>query len=477
MEKNMLNNEFSVLNSDELARIHALTLQVLREKGVLFYSTEAQEIFKKHGAQVDGSCVKFPPALVEQCIASAPSGFLWTARDAEKSIYVGEGQNKRQVMQDHGPVFIQERSGIRRSASLEDVINFYKLGQTSKVSTVVGQVSVDPAELTGDNKQLLITHELLKHTDKPVMSFPGITGKSNTQVFKMLEMVMGAGYLADHYCVGASACALSPLQYAGESADCIIEYAKAHQPIFLLTAPMMGVSVPMAPLAALVTQNAELLAGLVLAQLVRPGTPVIYGTGTATADMRTGAYVTSSPDAYLVDRASLQLAQKLYHLPTRTMAGNTDSKIPDIQAGYETMQNYILLLMGGSHLINECLGILDGMMTVSYEKYIIDEEILSRMDFMMQGLSTDASDFDISVIFDTPHGEPFLTHDTTLDACATQWKPAVACWSSYGDWVDAGSPSMLDKAAVLCQERLESAPSDLLGADLNKALSQFALKG
>ena len=180
----------------------------------------------------------------------------------------------------------------------------------------------------------------------------------------MIEMVMGEGYLASHYFVTASVCALSPLQYAQESADTIIAYARANQPVTVLTAPMTGVSTPISDIGALVAQNAELLAGIVLAQLVQPGVPVIYGTATYAADMRSGAF-TGSPLSNLIDRAALQLAQSLYHVPTRTLAGNTDAKVPDIQAGYETMQNYIQLLMGGTHMINECLGILDGMMTVS----------------------------------------------------------------------------------------------------------------
>lgn len=150
---------------------------------------------------------------------------------------------------------------------------------------------------------------------------------------------------------------------------------------------MTGVSTPISDIGALVAQNAELLAGIVLAQLVQPGVPVIYGTATYAADMRSGAFITGSPLSNLIDRAALQLAQSLYHMPTRTLAGNTDAKVPDIQAGYETMQNYIQLLMGGTHMINECLGILDGMMTVSYEKYIIDEEMLRRVGCMMRGLT------------------------------------------------------------------------------------------
>lgn len=471
--------ECAVLSATETARVHELTLEVLRRKGVLFHSARARDVFARHGATVSGDCVTLPPHLVEKSLASCPSGFLWQARDAEKSIYVGEGQARRvYVMQNHGPVFVQQLDGplghgTRRHGTLQDVINFYKLGQTSAVSAIVGQVSVDPHELTGPGKQPRVTHEMLRHTDKPILSYPGESYEANRQVMTMVEMVMGEGYLSAHYFLTASVCALSPLQYAEESADCIIAYAEANQPVTVLTAPMLGVSTPITPIGAVVAQNAELLAGLVLAQLVRPGVPVIYGTATYTADMRTGGFVTGDPQSNLVDRAALQLAQDIYHLPTRTLAGNTDAKIPDMQAGYETMQNYVQLLMGGSHMINECLGILDGMMTVSYEKYIVDEEMLCRMDRMMRGLPTDEADFDISAILDLPHAESFLMHPSTLEACAGQWRPEVACWKNYEAWQADGSPSVLDRAAAVCAERLASAPDDLLGPDLNAALDSY----
>jgi len=242
----------------------------------------------------------------------------------------------------------------------------------------------------------------------------------------------------------------------------------------VLTAPMTGVSTPISDIGALVAQNAELLAGIVLAQLVQPGVPVIYGTATYAADMRSGAFITGSPLSNLIDRAALQLAQSLYHVPTRTLAGNTDAKVPDIQAGYETMQNYIQLLMGGTHMINECLGILDGMMTVSYEKYIIDEEMLRRVGCMMRGLDTSEASFDMGVLLETPHMEPFLMHESTLAACSGQWQPDVACWSNYDTWFAEGCPSILDRAAEKCRERLESAPDDLLTPKLNQELSAFA---
>ncbi len=473
----MFTNEFKVLTPEQVQRVHELTLQVLREKGVMFYSEKAKEILKKHGAKLDGDCVKFPPHLVNSCIAQAPSGFLWQARDSHKSIYVGEGQEKKvYIMQNHGPVYVQERQGNRRHGSMEDVRNFYKLGQTSHVNDFVGQVSVDPHEVNGLDKQLRITHELLKHTDKPMLSYPATNYQDNVRVMDMLDMILGENYLADHYCITASVCLLSPLQCAEESADCIIAYAERNQPVTVLCAPMLGVSTPISPIGALVAQNAEILAGLVLAQVVRPGVPVIYGTATYSSDMRSGAYVTSSPEVNLVDRAALQLCQQIYHLPTRTLAGNTDAKIADIQAGYETMQNYIQLFMGGTHMVNECLGILDGMMTVSYEKYIIDEEMIDRVHLMMAGLPTNELDFNIDNLLSIPHTESFLFDQQTLDACKDQWVPQVSCWTNYDQWNAEGQICILEKAAKICEERLQSAPDDLLGKELNTSLESYIKK-
>lgn len=468
------NNEFSVLSAQELERVHFLTLEVLEKKGILFHSEEARNILAKHGAKVVGDCVYFSAPMVEKAIAQAPSRFLWQARDENKSLLIGEGQNKCFALQDNGPVYIQEKDGKKRNGTFEDVCNFYKLGQTSKVTNIVGQCTVDPHELDAlPNKHKIITHKLLQLTDKPIISWPQMSNKNTQDIFDMVEMVMGKDYLANNYFITASVCALSPLQYAQESADTIIAYARANQPVMLLTCPISGVSAPIGEIPSLIMQNAEILSGLVLAQAVTPGIPVIYGISHNIGDLRNGNFITSSPEAKLVDRAALQLVQTFYHIPTRFMAGNTDSKLADIQAGFETFQNYIFLLMGGSHMINECLGILDGMMTVSYEKYIIDEEMLERMDIMMHGLDTSELAFDISDLLDSSHGDSFLMRETTLNKCGKQWLPAVSEWNNYDTWEANGYPNILEKAANICKERLENAPVDLLGNDLNKSLETF----
>lgn len=470
-------NEFEVLTADQQERVHALTLEVLERKGVLFHNEEALGILKKWGARVDGNCVLFRAEQIDAAIRECPARFYWQARDDTKSLLVGAGQRGCYVMQDHGPVYIQQTDRKRRHGTLEDVINFYKLGQTSQITTIVGQCTVDPHELDENPaKHKIITNELLKHTDKPIMSWPQMESSQTRDIFRMVEIVMGDGYLDNHYFLTASVCALSPLQYGTASAQTIIDYARANQPVMLLTAPMNGVSAPIGDIASLVMQNAEILSGLALAQAVRPGIPVIYGIGSYVSDLRTGCFVTGSPESNLINRAALQLAQNLYHLPTRFMAGNTDAKVADIQAGYETMQNYIPLLFGGVQMINECLGILDGMVSVSYEKYILDEEILERIAIMMMGLDTSATAFNIDSLIDNPHGETFLTDEKTLAACGKQWTPQVAYRNNFSAWESEGYPDILDKAAAICAERIASAPKDLLDRDVSAMLEKYVQK-
>lgn len=194
------------------------------------------------------------------------------------------------------------------------------------------------------------------------------------------------------------------------------------------------------------------------------------------SDLLTGCFVTGSPQSKLIDRAALQLAQNLYHLPTSFMAGNTDTKVADIQAGYETMQNYIPLLFGGVQMINECLCILDGMLSVSYEKYIIDEEMLERIDIMMRGLNTSAEAFNIDSLIANPHGKTFLIEEKTYAACGKQWTPQVAYWNNFSAWESEGSPDILEKAAVICAERIASAPDKLLSGEVSRMLEKYVQK-
>jgi len=198
--------------------------------------------------------------------------------------------------------------------------------------------------------------------------------------------------------------------------------------------------------------NAEMLGGIVLTQLARPGAPVVYGPGSTCADMRLASYATGTPEANLLNIAGLQLALDLYHLPTRVMSGLTDSKAPDIQAGLETMQNIMMLVLGGAHVLHETLGVLDSIMTLSFEKWLIDEEVIERCLLVARGIDTAREPLCEEMIVAVGHGGSYLTHPDTFAQCRRRWQPPYAVTEPYDAWERKGGEDMMRRA----QRRLEA---------------------
>lgn len=466
-------SNFKLVNKSDLQRIHKETIAVLEQTGINFHSEEALEIFKKNGAKTKGQIVYISGEMLEKAINSIPKQFTWHAIDPQHNIQVGGEQDRVHIMLDHGSVNIQDIESGRRKSKMVDLIKLYKLGQASEVCNVIGQAPVDPSDADKKFKHLQITQQLLNHTNKPLMSYPVTTQTETADIFDMIEIVMGRGYLNNHPAVGVSVCALSPLQYAADSCETILAYAKRKQVLMTLTCAMSGVTAPIGLIGTAILQNAEILGGMVLSQLVNPGTPFVYSPASAVPNMKTAGYITGSPESNLINIVNLQLANELYHIPTRTMAGLTDAKTVDCQAGLETMQNYFTLMMSGTHMINECIGTLDSILTVSYEKFMIDEEMMSRMLRIMEGVSTTDADFDITSIQKIGQTGTYLTQPDTIKNCRSTWVPTVSDWDSYDKWEAMGSEDIVVRANRKYKEVLKNCPESLLRDDVAEQLANF----
>jgi len=472
-----LHSKLAMVSHKDLNRIHEQTIKILEETGVAFHSEEAIEVFRRAGAKINGTVVYITGKMIEEAIKQVSKQFTWHAVNSENNLLVGEGQDRVHVMLDHGSIYIQDMENGRRISKMKDLTNIFQLGQASNICNIIGQVPVDPSDADADIKHLLITRELLRHTDKPLMSYPVETQAQIRDIFSMVEMVMGEGYLNDHPALGVSVCALSPLKYAPESCGTMLAYAKKRQPVLALTCAMSGVTAPISPMGTAIMQNAEILSGLVLTQLVSPGTPFVYCPASAVPNMQSAGYITGSPESNLINIIGLQIAGDLYGLPTRTMAGLTDAKVVDCQAGYETMQNYFTLMLAGTHLINECMGTLDSIMTVSYEKFMIDEEILSRMLRILKGIETSEEAFDIGIIQEIGQTGSYLMHPSTAAKCRDMWTPTVADWNAYAAWEKAGSEDILVRANRRYKQVLAECPDTLLDAATDDALTKFITSG
>ncbi|MCP4688955.1 MAG: hypothetical protein GY859_12955, partial [Desulfobacterales bacterium] len=465
-----------MVSKNDLDRVHEATVEILEQTGVAFHLEEAVEVFKRHGARVDGEVVYISRRMLENAVETAPRTFTWWAREKSNSLAIGGKQERVHVMLDNGPVFVQGLDGGRRPGRMADLIEFYKLGQSSHVCNIIGQIPIDPGDLAPPGKHLHVMYQLLRRTNKPLFGFVDVR-EHTRQMFDMVEIAMGQkDYPRDHPTIGVSVCALSPLRYDPESCETILAYARLRQPLLILSCAQAGVTAPIGLMGTVILQNAEILAGLVLTQLVNPGAPFVYSPASTVSNMKTAGYITGSPESNLINIVGLQLANERYGFPTRTMAGLTDAKSVDCQAGYESMQNYLMLMLAGSNLINECIGVLDGIMTVSYEKFILDEEMLSRVLRVRQGIDRSDNAFDIDVIREVGRTGSYLLHPETAARCREPWRPTVSCWDAYSDWERDGAEGIAIRANRAYKERLRHCPDALIDAEVDNRLKQYMEK-
>jgi trimethylamine--corrinoid protein Co-methyltransferase len=467
-----MNLRLTIGTENDLRQIHAASLKILKESGCRFRYEKARHLLKKHGAKVEGETVLFPPDLIEKSIKIAPASFRWRARNDAFSTTIGDGDFK--LAPNAGNIYVQDLENGRRLAVLEDVRKIQTIHQASKVTDFVGNNPCDPSDVDIYKKHLYITYEVLKHTNKPLVSYFAPYKDQAEETLQMVALAFGEkDILSRHHVVGTSVPSTSPLVYAQEVLEVMTTFAAHNQPVMITSAAMGGITAPLNLMGIAVQQNAELLAGTTYIQLVNPGNPVVWSPSSTLAWLKSASYSTGTPEAMLPNILILQMARDLYNLPTRSMAGLTDSKTVDCQAGYETMQNLMLAMLGGAQIVYEALGVLDNILTTSYEKIIIDEELFQRISRIYGGMDASAIEAPLALIQEIGCGGEFLTQSNTLHHFQEMWKPTVSNWDSYTEWENAGSLDTVKRAHKIWQARLEEAPESLLDPEADKDLQRF----
>jgi len=459
-----------VIAEKDYERIHNASLKILRETGIVFHSQKAIELLKNHGVKTEGNIAYFSEKDIEYALEVAPSSFEWKAKDENKSVIVGEDLL---VQPNVGEVYIEDLDQGRRKATLDDYANIIKLCQASNVVNLNGGPPVDPADVGEEKKSLYMMYNVLKHTDKPMIGF--CTNENNViQTFKMFETTMEDSKILEkgHY-LGVLVNPLSPLGFSGETIETITEYAKRNQVIMLAPCIMAGITGPIHLLGSSVLQNTEILAGLAYIQMVNPGTPVVYSVASTVGYMKSASFGSGSPEAMLINTPNIQMGLDFYHLPTRTMCGITHAKEVDAQAGYETMFSLMMGKLSGAHIFVQCMGVLDNLMVTSYEKFMIDEEAISRLKRVWEGIDTSDSALAVDAIQEVGHGGMYLTHPTTVSNFRKLWLPTVSNWDSYDDWEKGGKISVLRKANKRFKEILNNAPPSLISSETDNKLKSF----
>ncbi|MHC8508382.1 MAG: trimethylamine methyltransferase family protein [Rhodospirillales bacterium] len=443
-----------LLSADQVEAIHRASLALLRDLGVEFMSAEARGVLARAGADVDDASgiVRFDPAMIEDAVAKAPSSFTLHARNPARSLPVG-GRHVVHTLVSSAPN-ISDLDAGRRPGTHEDQRNLMKLGQMLNVIHMGGISPVEAMDLPVHSRNLDLVHGFLTLTDKAFMC--RCIGRE--QVIDTLDMCAAAfgktrEDLNGFPVVMTNININSPRRMDEPLTIGAMTMADHGQPVTVTPFTLAGAMAPVTLAGALTQQNAEALALIAFLQIYRPGTPVAYGGFTSNVDMKSGAPAFGTPEYAKGVIATGQLTRR-YGLPYRASNVNA-SNAPDAQAAYESMMSLWACMTGGVNLIYHGAGWLEGGLTASYEKVIIDADLLQMTDEMMLPIEVSDETIALDAVAEAGVGGHFFGAAHTIGRYETAfYEPLVSDWRNFENWRDAGAPQADVRANALWKQLL-----------------------
>jgi len=442
------------LNNGDIKAVHETTVRLLQDPGIKVGNLEALELFAAGGARVDfqEARVCIPRGMLEDAIASAPSRVTLCGRE-ERYDLVLEGT--RTYMGTGGTVLnvLDPETGVRRPATLQDVRDLARLADALE-NIHFFMLPVYPTELTAETVDINRFWWALNNTAKHVMG--GVyTCDGVRNVIRIAgEIAGGIERLRERPIVSMVTCVMSPLLMDETYTALLMEVARHGIPVVCPAEPLAGATGPGTLAGTVVIANAETLSGIVLAQLVNKGTPTIYGTVASTMDMKTGSYLSGNIEMGLLNAAAAQMAQ-FYCLPIYATAGMSDSKLPDVQTGYEKAATAIITALAGANFIHDAAGFLEFCTTIAYEQLVIDNEIIGICMRAVRGIEVNEETLAEEVIRRVGPGGNFLTDVHTLTHFRREFFfPPLGNRQSRKEWEQAGAKDTAARARERAKEIL-----------------------
>jgi trimethylamine---corrinoid protein Co-methyltransferase len=443
-----------IVSADELEAIHNASLTILEEIGMDFLNAEAREILRKAGADVRGDDlrVRLDRGLIEQAITSAPSEFTLHARNPAHDVrFGGDWVLFAQVASAPN---CNDLDRGRRPGSQEDFRALIKLAQSFNIVHMTGGYPVEPVDLHASVRHLDCLSDIVKLTDKAFHAY----SLGRERILDGIEIArIARGITAEQMLREPSLMTIinssSPLRLDDPMLQGMMEMASRKQLVVMTPFTLAGAMAPVTVAGALAQQNAEALAGIAFCQLVNPGAPVAYGGFTSNVDMKSGAPAFGTPEYMKAQIVGGQLARR-YGIPYRTSNVNAANTV-DAQAAYESVFSLWGAAMGGGHLFMHAAGWLEGGLSASFEKFILDCDLLQMVAEFLDPLAVDEAALAMEAIRDVgPGGHYFGTPHTQARYRDAFYAPLISDWRNFESWQEAGSPTAMDKANRLWKEAL-----------------------
>lgn len=461
---------YELLDQEGLERLHHASMRILSEFGIDFYDEEVRDILKAHGADVRGDTVFFDPALIETYVARAPRRFTQLARNPEHNVEIGGNQVVFAPV--YGPPFVLDLDRGRREATLADFQNFVKLAYLSPYIHHSGGTVVEPTDEPVSTRHLDMIFSHITYSDKAFMG--SVTAGANAaDSVALAEIVFGADAIREQPALLSLINVSSPRRYDERMLSAIKVYARARQALIITPFILAGAMGPTTIAGTLAQQNAEALAGIVLTQMIEPGTPVVYGSFLTNIDLQSGSPVFGSPESQIGLYASAQLARR-YGLPFRGGGMFSSSKIPDAQAGYESVMVMLPTIMARTNFVLHAAGWLENGLVSGYEKFVLDCEILGMLHTWARGIDLSDEGLAFDAIAEVPPGGHYLgTAHTMRHFRDVFYRAELFDYNSDEQWQLNGAQDSYARANKKVKQLLASYEPPALDPAIEQALNDY----
>lgn len=461
---------YEILSADAMERLDAGWRRIVTEIGVEFMSDRALELFRTAGQRVEDNTVFLDPEFVLEQVAKAPREFDVHARNPEHTVHIGGDSMAFGAV--YGPPFVRE-GDVRRDGSRADFENFCKLSQSFGVLDSAGGVVTEPNDVPLDSRHLDMTLALQTLTDKIYMGNV-VSGVNARDTIAMGAILFGGRDVIEERPVSLSLINCnSPLKWDDRMLDALFEYCAAAQPVVLTPFILMGAMSPVTIPAALVQQMAEALSGIALAQLIRPGCPVVFGSFLSNIDMQSGSPTFGTPESATGLLCTGQIARH-FGLPFRSGGGLTSSQVADAQAGYEALMTLMPTFLAGANWVMHTAGWLDGGLVASYEKFVVDCQITEMLQHEFQPLEIDEGTLGFDAHQEVGHGGHFLGAAHTMERFRTCfYRPFLSSSDNYDRWMKGGALDASARAGKIWRERLETYEQPPIDAGVLAELQEY----
>ena len=441
---------YRMFTDAQLDEIHLASLEILRRTGVRVHEAESLALLRDAGCIVtDASLVRFPPAVIENAIADAPSRVVLCNRTGEPHVYL-EGHRVYFGTGSDLVNTIDLETGERRLSVLSDVGNAARLADSLPNLDFVMSMALpsDVPVQTSDRRSFLTMTE---NTVKPLV-FTAWDETGLADIIAMAEAVAGG---PDELTLAPFLLAYleptSPLQHTEVVLRKVLMMADHGLPFVYAPGPLDGATAPVTPAGALAMANAEVLSGITIAQLRRRGAPVVWGSGSGPLDMRTMVATYASPEFMLHCMAMAEMAHYYYHKPVWGFAGCSESKLPDIQAGIESALWILWTALSGANLVHDT-GYIESGLTASCEMMVVCDEIIGFVRRLMHGIDITPETLALDVIDQVGPGGNYITAPHTLQNFRQVWYPRVLDRHNYSGWMEAGQPTAIKTTREIARD-------------------------